>query len=279
MRRLIINADDLGINPSRDHGIFECFERGVLTSATMIATGSGAQRAGELARRMDMPTGLHFNITEGFPVNSQKNIASLLTPDGLFLDPRRLRRAIIAGHVDPRHIEREFRAQMERFMECRKTGPTHVDSHHNMHAHRQIVAILAPLIPQYDISCVRIADEPPPADYLDMTDERKAYLRMLAEESRVARSLYEAHGLRSTDHFRGLAFSGNAGKKAFRQLVRTIPEGTTELMVHPGQCDPGGDEFSMNPQRETEMEMLTDEEMPAFAARQKIEMISFRDLQ
>jgi len=35
MRRLIINADDLGCNPQRSHGIFQCMEFGVVTSATM----------------------------------------------------------------------------------------------------------------------------------------------------------------------------------------------------------------------------------------------------
>ena len=162
MRRLIINADDLGINPSRDHGIFESAERGVVTSASLIVNGSDAVRAAELAKRAELPTGLHLNFTEGFPLSPQKHTQSLLSAEGLFLDRTRLRKALDEGEVDPRHIEWEFRAQMEWLIAHRKEV-THVDSHHNIHMHPRVVIVLAPLIAQYGIRFVRITDEPEPA--------------------------------------------------------------------------------------------------------------------
>ena len=33
VRRLIITADQLGVNPSRSHGIFQCMEEGAVKSA------------------------------------------------------------------------------------------------------------------------------------------------------------------------------------------------------------------------------------------------------
>lgn len=279
VRRLIINADDLGVNPSRDHGIFECFERGVLTSATMLVNGADADRAAELARRVDLPTGLHFNLTEGFPLSPQKNVATLLSAEGVFLDRKRMRLALDHGEIDPRQVAWEFRAQMEWFLEHRRERPTHVDSHHNIHVHPHLVSTLAPLLSQYDIRWTRITDEPPPADHIDLDDERRAFIAMMVKQAQDARPLYEAHGTGSTDHFRGFGLAGNASKKAFRQLVRSIPDGVTELMIHPGQCAPeGSDPFSSDPQRETEREMLVDEEMPTYLAQQKIALISYRDL-
>ena len=279
MRRLIINADDLGINPSRDHGIFETVERGVVTSASLLVNMGDSDRAAELARRMELSTGLHFNLTEGFPLSPQKNIGSLLSAEGVFLNRKRMRQALNDGAVDPRHVAWEFRAQMEWFIAHRKDRPTHVDSHHNLHVHPLLVPVLAPLLAQYAVRWTRITDEPPPADHIDLDEERRAFIAMMVEQARAARPLYEAHGVQSTDHFRGFGLAGNASKKAFRQLVRTIPEGATELMVHPGQCAPdGSDPFSSDPQRETEREMLTDEEMPAFLDQQKIALCSYADL-
>ena len=275
MRRLILNADDLGINPSRDHGIFECIERGILTSATLVVNGSGALRAAERTRRMDFPTGLHLNFTEGFPLS--KNAPSLLSGEGLFLDRTRFPRALEEGEIDPRHVEWEFRAQMDWLLEHRGEA-THLDSHHHVHVHPAIVQILAPLLPQYGIRFVRIPEEPAPPDHVPLSAERLAALKRTAEDARAARELYSAHGVGSSDHFRGMAFAGNASKKAFRQLTRAIPEGITELGMHPGQVDPNGDPFSQDPQRETEREILIDEEMPAYLAQQKVVLVSYGDL-
>ncbi|MSR87158.1 ChbG/HpnK family deacetylase [Candidatus Peribacteria bacterium] len=277
MRRLVINADDVGINPSRDHGILETFERGVVSSATVLVNMSDAERAVELARRQELPLGLHFNISEGFPLSPQKNVASLLSAEGVFLDRKRMRRALDDGEVDPRHIAWEFRAQMQWLSQ--KIHVTHLDSHHNFHAHPVVANVLAPLLAQYDVRWTRITDEPPPADHIDLDDEKRSFLAMMVAQAQAARPLYEVHGIGSTDHFRGFGLAGNASKKAFRQLLRSLPEGTTELMVHPGQRAPeGADPFSSDPQRETERDMLLDEEMPTYLAQQKIELISYGDL-
>lgn len=46
--KLIVTADDLGIAPERDEGIFEAFEHGVVTSASLLVNGSTAREAGTL---------------------------------------------------------------------------------------------------------------------------------------------------------------------------------------------------------------------------------------
>ena len=44
--KLIVTADDLGIAPERDEGIFEAFEHGIVTSASLLVNGVTAREAG-----------------------------------------------------------------------------------------------------------------------------------------------------------------------------------------------------------------------------------------
>jgi hypothetical protein len=44
--KLVIMADDLGIAPERDEGIFAAFENGIVTSASLFVNGSTSREAG-----------------------------------------------------------------------------------------------------------------------------------------------------------------------------------------------------------------------------------------
>ena len=46
-RRLVVNADDLGLHPALDAGILRAHREGVVTSATLLATGTHAPDAAE----------------------------------------------------------------------------------------------------------------------------------------------------------------------------------------------------------------------------------------
>ena len=63
-RRLIINADDLGLSPSVNTAIFDVFRAGNLTSATLMVDMPGAQDAVErLKDHPGLAVGLHFEGT------------------------------------------------------------------------------------------------------------------------------------------------------------------------------------------------------------------------
>ncbi len=80
-KRLIVNADDLGINPQRTHGIFLCFEEGIVRSASVLPNFSDSNQAAKHARERGLSCGLHFNITEGAALCMLADIESLLSPD------------------------------------------------------------------------------------------------------------------------------------------------------------------------------------------------------
>lgn len=277
MPRLIINADDLGITPQRSHGIFGAFEHGIVTSTTVMATMPGGEIAARHAKEKDLPTGLHLCLTTGSPVSPEGSVDSLLDHGGLFYPRERFLRLLSEGEIDLGHVQRELRAQIEWSFDHRGTI-THVDGHHHLHVHPLIAPIVAVLLPEYGIRFARIPFEPLPPFGFAISEEQTTFIEGIHAWSGAARTLFEAHGVTGTDHFRGMALSGNASAKNLRHTLTRLPEGTTELMVHPGSANPMGEPFEIHPQRQTELNMLTDPGLPALLAERKIELCSYGDL-
>ncbi len=109
MRRLIVNADDLGYDPEIDRGILEAHARGIVTSATAMVESPFAAAALRSAPA-SLGVGLH-----------------------LVLDPA-LPRGAAADAV---------RRQLDRFLSLRGAAPTHLDSHKHAHASPEILVAVA----------------------------------------------------------------------------------------------------------------------------------------
>ncbi len=275
---LIINADDLGVNTQRTHGIFQCFEFGIVTSATLLPNATDSDRAGKQAREKKLPTGLHLNLTEEYPLSKAEGIESLLEGNGMFLVGDRMRKALDQGEVKKEHLEREIRAQMEWFFDT-VGAPTHVDSHHHIHTHPMVAAALIPALERYGVRFVRIPlEEPlPPFGYI-ISDEQIEKVRRINDAANIARDMYGAYGIATSDHFRGLTLAGNAALKNLRHILGRLPEGVTELMVHPGSACTYGTPFDLDPQRQTELRMLTDVSIAEELRERGIKLGTYGDL-
>jgi predicted glycoside hydrolase/deacetylase ChbG (UPF0249 family) len=115
MKRLIVNADDLGYSDGVNRGIFEAHERGIVTSASLMVDGPASAEAAELARAAPrLSVGLH----------------AVLDRRGKLLVP-------------PAECERELERQLDRFEELVGRRPTHVDSHHFVHRRRELAPAFA----------------------------------------------------------------------------------------------------------------------------------------
>ncbi len=278
MSRLIINADDLGVNPQRSHGIFQCVEFGVVTSVSLFANGSDSDDAGKRAREKGLSAGLHLNLTDEYPLSKRDHIESLLEVNGQFFEASRFYELIDEGVIKQEHLEREIRAQVEWMFDV-YGQPTHVNGHMGIHHHPLVAETLIPVMERYGIRCTRITfEEPLPPFGYEVSAEQLDRIRKMNVVAAKARSIYEAHGIISTDHFRGQCLDGNASLKNLRHTLSRLPEGTTELRVHPGSQTAYGTPFDLDPQRQTELRMLLDETIPAMIAEKKIELIHWGDL-
>ena len=105
-RYLIVNADDLGASIGVNRGILEAYERGVVTSASMMVDMPASE---EFAARRQQAEGLSV----GLHVTLTNEDAELLFATDRCRD--------------------ELERQLVRFERLLGRPPTHLDSHHNVH--------------------------------------------------------------------------------------------------------------------------------------------------
>ena len=70
MRQLIVNADDFGLTSGVNRGIVEAHRDGVVSSTTLMASGSAFDDAVEAARMLPrLSVGCHVVLIDGTPVS------------------------------------------------------------------------------------------------------------------------------------------------------------------------------------------------------------------
>lgn len=225
-RRLIVNADDFGRSPGINRGIVESFERGIVRSTTLMVNLPSTADAVTLAERVPgLGIGLHLNFCYGPALAS--DVPSLLTPDGLLdRDLDRLRSRATASD-----IHREATAQLARFRDVLGREPTHIDSHQHLHSWPAAIEPIALIARDIGVP-VRACNA-----------EHRATLRVL--------------GVRCPDTFIiDFYGSSNIDPTTLETLLTSIPDGTTELMCHPGYVDSAIDDSSYRAEREIEIRTL-----------------------
>jgi predicted glycoside hydrolase/deacetylase ChbG (UPF0249 family) len=85
-------------------------------------------------------------------------------------------------------------------------------------------------------------------------------------------------GLVTTDYFCGIAQTGVLTREGVAQLLENLPEGTTELMCHPGYADEELRRTATRLQesRQLELQILTDASIRKLVASRGIRLISYR---
>jgi predicted glycoside hydrolase/deacetylase ChbG (UPF0249 family) len=138
--KFIVNADDLGASDSINDAIFQAVADGVITSATLMATGVALDAAARRTREFPGASfGVHLNITTHKPVTSQPALAPLLTPTGEFERSRYHHARWTRALTDA--VANEWTAQVEKVRAAGVTV-THVDSHHHVHTNPRLFLAL-----------------------------------------------------------------------------------------------------------------------------------------
>jgi predicted glycoside hydrolase/deacetylase ChbG (UPF0249 family) len=125
-RRLIVNADDLGLSPGINRGIAWGHEHGIVTSASLMVRGPAASLAAEYAAAHPrLSVGLHVDLAEWRWVSGRWVTAYEVVP----LD-------------DPTAVSDEVDRQLERFAALVGRGPTHLDSHQHLHREEPLCSVM-----------------------------------------------------------------------------------------------------------------------------------------
>ena len=290
MKKLIVNADDFGLTEGVNQAIIDGHRNGIITSTTLMANGTAfdsAVAAGLAAPALGI--GVHLNLTQGRPVSPVSQIPSIVTPEGFFYPtPGALARRVLTGKARLGDIESELRSQIEKVASA-GVRITHLDSHKHIHVLPAIFNVVLKLAREYRIDCVRCPVEPAASALGPLRSGRRGWLRMVKQYllGRAlstlawfqARKVADAHLCR-TDRFYGLSQTGFLNASVLEQLLRALPDGTNEMMCHPGYNDEALIQAGtrLRVQRKTELEALTSPVIRRLVDELKIELISYGKL-
>jgi len=295
VRRLIVNADDLGMTAGINRGIAEAQRDGIVTSATLMANSRAFDDAVAAARSLadcnpHFSVGCHVVLVDGEPVLSAERVASLLQPGeqngGHFrVKLNDFAAASFVGKLQPGEIEAEATAQIQR-VQAAGIEPSHFDTH--KHAH-MFPAVLRPLLRAARACKVPAVRNPfgqvwpvPLGDVLRRRQlwKRFTQLNALRSFAEKFRREVKAHGLRTTDGSVAVLMTGMLDLKLFSRIVDNIPEGTWEFVCHPGYNDADLDKVRtrLRHSRAQELELLTSPGAREALQRRGIDLISYKEL-
>jgi predicted glycoside hydrolase/deacetylase ChbG (UPF0249 family) len=250
-----------------------------------MANAKATVAAVDLARAQpSLKTGCHVVLIDGDSVSS--GLASLTNGSSRFRSSlKEFAVAAVRKRIAADEIQREAEAQIRRIQAFGITL-THIDSHKHTHMFPQVLRPVLRAARACGIRAVRNPFEPlrswprsmilgTPALWLRSAGVMA--FRMFAGE--FQRALKE-EGMVSTDGTVGIAATGKLDQKMLLSILNALPEGTWELVCHPGYSDAdlkaAGTRLTTS--REVELSALTSQETKEALARQKIELISYADL-
>jgi chitin disaccharide deacetylase len=280
IRILAVNGDDFGLTPGITRGILDAHTYGVLTHASLVASGPFAAEAIALAR--DTPSlsvGLHLVLVDGRPCLPTRLVPSLLDDGRCFrATAGAFVRDCVLARVARREVESELRAQIERAL-AGGIRPTHLDSHKHVHMWPPIFEIVTRLASEYGIPSVRVALERPVGRLLLETRRDPAARRQaVANLGMTPLAWMDTHRLAAArltrTAFAGLAYTGILTPQRLAGLIARLPAGRTELMTHPGYVD---DHLSavttrLRRERELELELLCSPDTRTLLERESVDL-------
>ena len=318
VRKLIVNADDLGLTAGVNRAIIETHVGGVVSAATLMANGAAFGDAVTAVRSApNLSVGCHVVLVDGTPVSPPDAVDTLLAirsaePDKFYSSLSAFAARATLGGFDRDQLVAEVTAQIRRIQSA-GLQVTHLDSHKHAHVFPDIFAALLRAARIGGVRAIRNPFVPVKAmharQYKGRPDLWKRYgqVRMLHTFSGQFRQQTKRAGLLTPDGVVGVIETGSldssgkssgkssgessgksSGKNSgesygysslLRQTLTSMPEGTWELVCHPGynDADLRATGTRLLDSREEERRLLTSVELRQFLEEQKIRVISYRE--
>lgn len=198
-RRLIVTADDVGLDRGMTEGAIRAHREGIVTACSIVANGRAFDDA--VSRLRDVPSlevGVHLALVGERALTSGAAM------------PRNYLWFLLSRHGN---VEPELRAQVEKVLAA-GLRVTHLNGHQHLHMLPSVRRIVARLAREYGIGYVRVVND------------------RGGRKRRASMAVLNALGDRSRRTI-GVAEAGHLTAQRIIELLDQV-EGVTELVTHPG---------------------------------------------
>jgi predicted glycoside hydrolase/deacetylase ChbG (UPF0249 family) len=258
VRGLIVSADDFGFTRSINRGIMEAVEGGAVTAVSMMVSQPGwldaVQRARAAGSALDI--GLHLNLSVGAPLTGISSLTDART--GEFLPVRTLIARSLGGRVRPDDAYKECCAQLDKLLDAGLTV-THLDGHKHLHLLPGVWTGVAVAAAARGGLTVRVPRE---RRHFGPGPSLRRRLKPTVLKAAGAIAVRRTPPPATPPAFVSTTLYGdNRYGTRLHALLNALPDGTSELMTHPGYVTgplPGGDSYGAP--REAELRALTSSE-------------------
>ena len=281
MKRLIVNADDFGLHSEVNKAVIRGYQKGCIRSTSLMPTGAAVEEASQLARENPwLGIGIHLTLVAENPLLPRDKVSTLLAEDGKFhADHMVFIKNYLLGNIDKGQLYAECEAQIARAVSL-GLNITHLDSHQHLHTLPGITEICLELMKKYGIRRMRYPGEA----FLFEGGYPSGMFRRVAKCgltacAMLARRQAKDYHIAMPDSFFGMLAGGHMEEEYFMNILEALPEGTSEIMVHPG-ADAGvlGSIYDWQYHWEDELAAVTSKQVMAYTREQNIRLISFKEL-
>lgn len=283
MRRLIVNADDFGLTSGVNRAIVEAHGQGVVTSSTLMASGSAFAHAVQVAPET-LSVGCHVLLVDGKPILPSREVRTLTdTAHGAFeKDIGGFAVRALCGRIRASEIEAEAMAQIRK-LQAAGVQVSHIDTHKHTHIFPQVLRPLLSAAKACGVGAVRnpygkigwaaIASRPGLWKRYCQTRALNVFAGKFQHAVRDA-------GMVTPDGSLGVVLTGAFDERTFQLVLESIPEGTWELVCHPGYNDADLDNVRtrLRQSRESELRLLTSVKTRKILADNGVQLISYAQL-
>jgi predicted glycoside hydrolase/deacetylase ChbG (UPF0249 family) len=217
--KVIINADDFGMNEKVNGAIVDLLTRQKITSSTLLANAPFIQQAcAESQRFPQCSFGVHLNATEFRPISVSPKLAPLLDERGEFI-MNKIREVRIDSDLKE-GIYEEFSAQVE-LIKGLGVNISHFDSHNYVTTIPGLFSVLKRVQKRFQVRKVRITRN------IYSPDEAAGAAFRLRKN---------AYNFVLRHYFRTATTSGFSGFDLFHALgtQKDLKHKSFEVVVHPG---------------------------------------------
>ncbi len=233
--RLILHADDFGQSEDSYRATVECFEQGILTSASIMPLMPFSDAAIRFAKEHpEYSYGAHLTFARNTverPVSDPSKIPHLLDSDGNYTNSNVIRIRALCRQIPPGEIECEVKAQLGYFHD-HGLALSHIDTHGHMHKLGPFPDAITRVLPHFGISRVRTVQnlfvrKPllSPTFWLSCYWDRR-----IRERFRTTKFFFMLRGNEGLNWIR-------KDSPWFKELVQRCQGTTVEAGFHPGFTD------------------------------------------